>query len=162
MTTVRQKLAAIDRELPLSDVRTMPEWIDRTLVSRRVPMYLSLAFGAVGLFLSAVGIYGVLAYGVEQRRRELGVRMALGSSAGAVFKMVLTGGLTIIGIGLALGLGGSYLVGRVMQSQLYGVAPLELVVVASVVVILGTVALAASIIPSWRATKINPIVVLGK
>jgi len=88
--------------------------------------------------------------------------MALGSAAGGVFRLVLAGGLTIVAIGLSLGLAGSYLIGRLMQSQLYEVEPTDLTVVAAVVVILGAVALLASIIPSWRATKINPIVVLSK
>jgi putative ABC transport system permease protein len=162
MSTVRQTIAAIDPGLPLYEVRTMPEWIDRALVSRRVPMYLSLAFGLIGLFLSAVGIYGVLAYGVEQRRRELGVRVALGSSSGNVFGLVLRGGLRIVAIGLILGLAGSYMVGRLMQSQLYDVAPMEATVVATVVVVLGSVAVSASVIPAWRATKIDPMLVLGK
>jgi len=162
MAQVQRAIASIDPDLPVYRTGSMEYWIDRTLVSRRVPMYLALAFGAVGLFLSAIGIYGVLAYGVAERRRELGVRMALGGSASQVFKLVLGDGLRITAIGLAVGLAGSLAVGRVMESQLFGVSTVEPAVLALVAMALAGVALAASVIPSWRATRINPVTVLGK
>jgi predicted permease len=162
MAQVQRAIASIDPDLPVYRTGSMEDWIDRTLVSRRVPMYLALAFGAVGLFLSAIGIYGVLAYGVAERRRELGVRMALGGSASQVFNMVLGDGLRITAIGLAVGLAGSLAVGRVMESQLFGVSTVEPAVLALVAMALAGVALAASVIPSWRATRINPVTVLGK
>jgi ABC-type antimicrobial peptide transport system permease subunit len=125
-------------------------------------MYVAMAFGAVGLFLSAIGIYGVLAYGVSQRRRELGVRMALGGSAGSVFTLVLGDGVKITGFGMLAGFAGAFFVGRLMQTMLFNVAPMDPSVVGLVAVTLVVVALVASVIPSWRASKINPAVVLGK
>jgi predicted lysophospholipase L1 biosynthesis ABC-type transport system permease subunit len=158
----RRVVAAIDPELPLYDVRTMQEWTDRALVTRRVPMLIAIAFSGVALFLSAIGIYGVLAYGVVQRERELGVRMALGGSSGSVFRMVLTEGLQIVGVGLLAGLIGAYFVGEVMRQQLFGVAPMDLLVVAVVTSTLLAASVVASTLPAWRASRIDPIVVLGR
>jgi len=162
MTQVQHAIAAIDPDIPLYRTGTMQHWIDVALGSRRVPMYLAVAFGAVGLFLSAIGIYGVLAYGVAERRRELGVRMALGGSSRRVFGLVLADGLRITAAGLAAGLLGALVVGRVMESQLFGVSPVEPVVMAGVAAMLGAVALAASLIPSLRATRIDPVSVLNR
>jgi len=159
---VRKAIASVDPSLPVFASRTMREWIDRALVSRRVPMLIAAAFGGVALFLSAVGIYGVLAYGVAQRRRELGVRMALGGSAGSVFTLVLSDGLRIVGIGLVVGLVSAFFVGQLMKSQLYQVAPMNPLVIAGVTVVLSVVALIASSLPALRASRINPIVVLSK
>jgi predicted permease len=162
MSGVRKAIAAIDPELPLYRVQPMQQFIDEALSGRRVPMYVAMAFGAVGLFLSAIGIYGVLAYGVSQRRRELGVRMALGGSAGSVFTLVLGDGVKITGFGMLAGFAGAFFVGRLMQTMLFNVAPMDPSVVGLVAVTLVVVALVASVIPSWRASKINPAVVLGK
>jgi predicted lysophospholipase L1 biosynthesis ABC-type transport system permease subunit len=162
MNDVRAAMARLDPELPLFRVQPMQEWIDRALVGRRVPVYIAMAFGAVGLFLSAIGIYGVLAYGVSQRQRELGVRMALGSSASNVFGLVLRDGLAITAAGLVIGLAGAYFLGGVMQNLLFQVAPMEPGVLAAVAGTLGVVALVASVIPSFSAMRINPMVVLGK
>ncbi len=159
---MRRAVAGIDPELPVYLVRSMPEWIDRALIGRRVPMLIAMAFGGVALFLSAVGIYGVLAYGVSQRQRELGVRMALGGSGTSVFGLVLRDGLKIVALGIAIGLAGSFFVGRLMQRELFNVAPMNPLVLALVTVMLAVVALLASGIPALRASRINPIVVLGK
>jgi predicted lysophospholipase L1 biosynthesis ABC-type transport system permease subunit len=161
-SSIRQAIAQIDPQLPVYRARSMQEWIDLALVGRRVPMLIAAAFGAVALLLAALGIYGVLAYGVVQRRRELGVRMALGGSAGSIFGLVLNGGLRIVATGLATGLAGSYFVGQLMKSQLFNVAPLNPLVLGLVTLILSAVALLASVIPAWRASKIDPIVVLSR
>jgi predicted permease len=159
---IKHAIGIIDPDLPVFRVQSMQEWIDRALVGRRAPMLIAAAFSLVALFLAALGIYGVLAYGVAERRRELGVRMALGGSSGSVFRLVLGDGLFIVGIGLAAGLIGSYFVGRLMQSLLYGVTPMNPIVIALVTLVLAAVALVASGIPAVRASRINPAVVLGK
>jgi ABC-type antimicrobial peptide transport system permease subunit len=125
-------------------------------------MYIAMAFGVVALFLSVVGVYGVLAYSVAERRRELGVRMALGGSTAHVFKIVLTNGLRILGIGLVVGFAGSFAVNQLVKSAVFDVAPTNLVVLTIVTITLSLVALIATMIPAWRASKINPIVVLSK
>jgi ABC-type antimicrobial peptide transport system permease subunit len=125
-------------------------------------MLIAVAFAVVALFLSAVGVYGVLAYGVAQRRRELGVRLALGGTAGRIFGIVLGRGLRIVGAGLAAGLIGAFFVGRLMKSQLVDVAPADPIVLLLVSATLVVVALAASLVPAWRASRIDPIVVLSR
>jgi hypothetical protein len=162
LAQVRQVIAGIDPDLPVYRAGPMSERIDDVFAARRVPMYIAVAFGLVGVLLAAVGIYGVLACGVAQRRRELGVRMALGSAPAQVLMLVLGDGLKITGLGLTAGLAGALLVGRAMQSQLFGVSPTEPRVMAAVAVALGVIGLAASVIPSWRATRIDPVTALNK
>jgi predicted permease len=159
---IRRVTAAIDPQLPVYRIQPMQEWIDQALVGRRAPMMIAMVFGGVALFLSAVGIYGVLAYSVAQRRRELGVRMALGSSGASVFRLVLREGLMVIAVGVAGGLTGSFFVGRLMQHQLFNVAPMNPVVLTVVTATLATVAVTAIAIPALRASRINPASVLGK
>ena len=159
---IRRVIANIDPGLPVYRLQTMQDLIDRALVGRRAPTLIAVGFSIVALFLAAIGIYGVLAYGVAERRRELGVRMALGGSTGSVFRIVLTDGVVIVGAGLVAGLIGSYFVGRVMQTMLFGVAPMSPVVIGVVTLVLAAVAFVASGIPALRASRINPAVVLGK
>jgi ABC-type antimicrobial peptide transport system permease subunit len=123
---------------------------------------LSLSFGAIALFLSAIGIYGVLAYLVTQRRREFGIRIALGSSAGAIFELVLREGLMLIAVGFALGGIGAIALRRSMESQLFGVSASDPIVLATVTGILAVVAVAACALPARRATLIDPIVALSE
>jgi len=162
LSDLRRVVASLDSQLPVSRAQPMQRVIDDALVGRRLPVLISIAFGVVALLLSAIGIYGVLAYGVAQRRRELGVRMALGGTSASVFGLVLSDGLKIVAIGLAIGLASSIVVGQLMKSQLFGVTPLSPVVLALVTIALSVVALTASAIPALRASRINPIVVLGK
>jgi predicted permease len=161
INTLRAKIAAIDAELPLYGVRTMVQRMDDSLISRRVPMLLAMAFASVALLLSAIGVYGVLAYQVAQRRREIGIRMALGSTTREVFALVLRDGLKIAAVGLAVGLAGTYFVGQAMKSQLYNVAPMEPMVVGGVALVLTAVALAATIIPARRASRVSPLTALS-
>ncbi len=157
---VRKHVSRIDPELPVYGVRTMAARFDEALIARRIPMLIAVAFGAVALFLSAIGIYGVLAYGVTQRRREIGIRMALGSTRSNVFGLVLADGAKILGIGLALGLGGAYFVGKAMEKQLFQVAPSDPWVLIGVIVTLSAIALIAVAIPARRASRVNPTVAL--
>jgi predicted permease len=162
VSSIRRAIAGINPQVPVFRERTMQEWIDRQLIGRRLPMFVALAFGVVALLLAAIGTYGVLAHSVNERRRELGVRMALGGSSGSVFGLVLRDGARVIAAGLALGLIGAYWVGRAVQSQLVDVAPLNPVVFLSVAALLSVVGLTACLIPAWRASRINPVVVLAR
>jgi putative ABC transport system permease protein len=123
-------------------------------------MLLSLSFGAVALFLSAIGIYGVLAYLVTQRTREIGIRIALGSSAGAIFELVLREGLLLIAGGFALGAAGAFALRKSLESQLFGVSATDPVVLAAVTATLSLVAVIACALPARRATRIDPVVAL--
>jgi predicted permease len=158
---MRRVVTGLDPELPIFRTRTMEEWMAESLVSRRLPMLLALGFAAVALFLSAIGIYGVLAYQVSQRRREIGIRMALGSSSRAIFGLVLGEGVQVLAIGMGLGIAGAFAVTRAMQGLLYDVSPMEPTVIAAVALILGVVALAAAVVPAQRAMKIDPVTALA-
>ena len=157
---IRHALAAIDPALPFYAVKTMDEYVDQALLSRRVPMLLAMTFAVVALFLSAIGIYGVLAYGVAQRRREIGIRLALGSTAGEVFSLVLRDGVKIVTIGMALGFAGLLALQQVLGKVLYGVSALDPVVIALVAAVLAVVGVAAMVIPARRAATVNPAIAL--
>ena len=157
---LRREVAAVDSQLPVFEMQPMSYWTDRSLAKRRSPALLSIAFGFVALFLSAIGIYGVLAYLVTQRTKEIGIRVALGSTAWAVFQLVLREGLLLVAAGLAAGGIGSYLLRRTLESQLFGVRSSNPVVLVLVSVVLAAVALVACALPARRATKIDPLVAL--
>jgi len=157
---VRNVLSRLDRELPVFGVQTMDQRLEKSLASRRSPVLLSLTFGLVALFLSALGIYGVLAYLVTQRTKEIGIRIALGSSASAIFELVLREGLLLIGAGFATGAAGALALRRSLESQLFGVSITDPVVLAVVTGILAVVAILACALPARRATRIDPIVAL--
>jgi len=159
---VRGGISQMDRELPMFDVQTMDQRMEKSLTSRRSPVLLSLAFGAVALFLSAIGIYGVLAYLVTQRTKEIGIRIALGSSARAIFELILREGLLLIGTGFAVGAAGGFALRRTLEGQLFGVAATDPIVLASISGLLALVAIFACVLPARRATRIDPVVALGE
>jgi predicted permease len=154
---VRRELAAIDPELPLYSVMSMRERMDQSLVDRRTPMLLGLMFAGVALFLAALGIYGVLAYQVSQRRREIGIRMALGSDAARIFRMVLGEGMVLLAVGFAAGLALAVALRGVLQTQLYGIGALDPSVLLTVALVLGLAALIACVVPARRASRIDPV-----
>jgi putative ABC transport system permease protein len=160
--TVRGALSQVDRELPVFDVQTMEARMQRSLVSRRSPVLLAVGFGVIALFLSAIGIYGVLAYLVTQRRKEIGIRIALGSSASSIFELVLREGLLLVGVGFVLGAAGAIALRRSLESQLFGVSPFDPIVLAAVSALLAAVAVGACALPARRATRIDPIIALAE
>jgi predicted permease len=160
--TIRAKMAAIDPELALFDVRTMADRSALSLSSRKASMLLAIAFGALALYLAAIGIYGVLAYLVTQRKREIGIRMALGSSQSNIVKLVLREGFSLVGIGLVLGVAGAVALRTVLASELYGIGPLDPLVIAIAAAMLGIVALAASLQPARHALRVDPAIVLNE
>jgi ABC-type antimicrobial peptide transport system permease subunit len=152
VSQVRSAVQSIDPEQAIADVRTMDQWMSR--------MVLLALFGGVALVLSAIGIYGVLAFGVAQRVREFGIRQALGADRRSILSLVLTQGLRTAGAGLVLGLGGAFLLSRFLQSLLFGVAQHDVGVFAGVTVLLLSVAVAACYIPARKATLIDPMAAL--
>jgi predicted permease len=157
---VRREIATIDPELPFYTVRTIEDLMQRSLTNRRTPMMLAVAFGLVALMLAAVGIYGVLAYQVTQRTREMGIRIALGSDTGAIFRLVIGEGAALLGAGFVLGVVGVFALRRSLATQLYQVQPMDPGVVAFVAAALCIVGLIACAVPARRASRINPLVAL--
>jgi predicted permease len=156
----RRVIASVDPEQPVSAVRTMDEILDRNVADRTQQMTLLGAFAGLALLLASIGLYGVLSYAVQQRRREIGLRMALGASARGVVGMVVGRGLALTGAGLAMGLVAAAGGTRVMKTMLYGVDAIDPSTFAGVSVLLCGIAALASWIPAWRASRVDPIVVL--
>jgi len=157
---VRSELLRADPELPLFDVKTMPDRVSRSTRERRASMVICLVFAALALTLSAIGIYGVLAYTVTQRTREFGIRVALGASARDVVGMVIFHGVRLAAIGLAIGVAGAFALTRLMTGLLFDVKPTDPAVFALVAGALMLVACIASLIPSVRAIRIRPAIAL--
>jgi predicted permease len=162
VNAVQRTLASIDPELQLGDVKSMPERVVSSLQPRRAPMLLSLGFGVIALLLASIGIYGVLAYQVSQRTREIGIRMALGSDTAGVLRLILREGATLVCLGLAVGLAGAMAMREVIASQLYGVGALDPAVLASVSAVLLLAALFACLVPARRASRVDPVVALAQ
>ena len=160
ISQVREVVKGVDPEQSIFDVRTMEQWMERSLEVRRAPMTLLAIFGAVALLLSAVGIYGVLAYAVTQRVREFGIRQALGADQRSILSLVLGQGLKRVALGLVLGIVGALGLSRYLESMLFGVTPADSAVFVVVTVVLFAVAMLACYIPARRATRIDPMVAL--
>jgi predicted permease len=156
IASIRQRVAEMDPELAIFDIRPMAERVARSLVNQRAAMTLCLIFGGLALLLSAVGLYGVLAYSVTQRTREIGIRAALGAAPGEVLKMVVVQGLLVAVIGLAIGAAVAFFAARLMTTLLYDVKPADPAIFAVVTVVLAAVAALASLVPSLRALRIQP------
>jgi predicted permease len=159
---MRRAIASIDPELALFETRSMADRAMLSLASRRTSMAVSAAFGGVALLLAALGIYGVLAYLVAQRRREIGIRIALGSTAAGVAGLVLREGLALVAAGVAIGLAGAAAMRTAVENQVYGVAPLDPVVLGGAGALLAAVALAACLAPARRASRVDPAAVLSE
>jgi ABC-type antimicrobial peptide transport system permease subunit len=153
-------LAAIDPDLPLSDIQTMTERRSRSVVSQKLAMGLASMFGGVALSLSILGLYGVLAYVVAQRTREIGIRIALGSTSRGIFQIFFKEGLALVTGGLMLGLLGALAMGRALEGQVFGVRPTDPFVLGLVAICTGIVALLACVSPAYRATRVDPLSVL--
>lgn len=151
---------SVDPDLPLAGVKTVDEIISESLAIDRFSVVLFSSFGALGLLLAAVGIYGVMSFTVAQRTQEFGVRMALGAQRSRVVSLVLKEGTVLAVIGALIGLGGAYLVGRAMQSTLYGVGAMDARAFGAVAGVLLVAALLACLVPAWRASRVEPIVAL--
>ncbi len=154
---MRSALLRLDPELPLNDLKTMTARVDDSLASRRIPFLLAGIFAGVALVLAAVGIYGVLAYSVLQRRREIGVRMALGAQPEQILLQFLALGGQLLLFGLPLGLIGAWMAGRAMTGLLFGVTPANPLVLGGTAAVLMLVTLLACLLPSRRAANVSPI-----
>ena len=155
--TVQKQIAALDPELPGSDVRTMNQVIDESLVSASLSATLVLVFAVLSLLLASVGLYGVLSYLTTQRTAELGIRMALGAQRDQLLQLMLVDGLRPALFGLGLGLVMSFAATRIFQSMLFGTKALDPVVLSGVIATLLAVAVLACLAPAWRASRLDPM-----
>jgi putative ABC transport system permease protein len=147
----------VNRDQALSDVRTLQQIVDQSVLGNRVVGTLLTVFASIALLLAAVGIYGVVSYAAAQRTHEMGIRAALGASAGRLRLLVLRGGLGLTLIGLAIGLAGTLAATRVMSSMLYAVSAHDPLTIAVVAALLTGVAVLACFLPAWRITKADPM-----
>jgi len=157
---VRDQIAALDPNLAVFNTETMQEHANKSLLLPRISALLLGIFGAVGLTLAAIGLYGVMSYSVRRRTREIGIRMALGARPGAVLKMVLHQGLMLTGLGLAIGLGIALALGRFTASLLYGISGTDLLTFITVPAVLLAAATAAVVVPAFRAAHVDPTTAL--
>jgi len=157
---VTNSIREVDAEVPLLNIRTMDESLSSSLSSQRFTMLLLAGFAGTALLLAAAGIYGVMAYLVTRRTREIGVRMALGAVAGDVLRLVIGQGMWTTIVGMAIGIGGSFALTRTMQSLLFGVSTTDPLTLAGVAILLAAVSFLACWIPARRATKVDPLVAL--
>jgi predicted permease len=159
-TAVRQAVASIDPGVPIYDAYSYNQMIAEQFVTRRLSMLLVALFSGATLFLSAIGLYGILSYFVGQKSREIGIRIALGAQAANIIRLVAAQGLWPVTVGLTIGILAGLLLARFIQALLYGVSAYDPVTLISTVIVLGTAALLACLLPAVRAIRINPVSVL--
>jgi putative ABC transport system permease protein len=157
---VRGEVQSIDPNLPVFHAETLDEVLSDSLSVRRFSMEMVAAFAATALLLAGLGIYGTISYVVNEQRREIAIRLALGAQRGNILKMVLSRGLGLAAVGAGVGVAGALIVSHLMAGLLYGVSPADLPTYAGVTLVLTTVALAASYIPALRAMRVDPITTL--
>lgn len=157
---IQQVVASVDPGQPVAAVRPMEDIIDATVSDRRQHMTLLATFAALALVLVSLGLYGLLAYAVSQRSREIGLRMALGATSPSVVRMIIRRGLGATALGLVIGLAAAWGITRTMQSLVYAVATSDRATLAAASALLGTIALVACAVPAFRASRVDPIVVL--
>jgi putative ABC transport system permease protein len=157
---IRHAVKAIDKDQPLTEMRTLEQIKSESMASDRLESLLLGVFAGIATLLSAVGIYGVISYSVAQRTHELGIRAALGASTGSLLGLVLRGGMLMTGIGLTLGFVSALGLTRLMESLLFGVGARDPITIAAVAGILACVALLACYIPAYRATQVDPMAAL--
>jgi putative ABC transport system permease protein len=157
LPAVRREVKALDPALPVVEPRTLRDVQATGLSDHRLPMQLMAAFALLALTLAAVGVYGVMAYSVAARTREIGVRVALGAQPSNVFSMIVRQGLGAAVAGLAIGLAGATALGGVLTKLLYGVTPTDAPTFVGVAAVLLAVSLAACLVPAWRAVRVDPL-----
>jgi predicted permease len=160
VAALRREVQALDHDLPLYNVKTFGEQKSESLARERLIATLSGFFGALALVLASIGLYGVMAYGVQRRTREIGIRMSLGAMRGRVVWMVLRDCLLMVAMGIVLGIPLSLWLSGLVTSQLFGVAPGDPMTIAVAVFLLTAVAALAGYLPAYRASRIDPMTAL--
>jgi putative ABC transport system permease protein len=160
IAAIRREVAAVDPAVAIYEVRTLEEVVARSLAGERFAMLAMGVFAVVALVLAMVGLYGVVAFAVSERRREIGVRLALGARQADVLQMVVWDGVRLVLVGLAAGLACAVALGRAMAAFLFGVPPADPIVLAGVAALLGAAAVTAALVPARRASRIDPAISL--
>jgi len=160
ITALRTTVHALDLQLPIMRVRTMEQVMSQSIAPRRFYLILILVFAVSAIALAAVGLYGVVAYAVEQRTREIGIRMSLGAARYDVLKLLLGWALSMVALGAIAGIVGSVAIARVLSGFLFDIKPTDPITFLAVPLLLGAVALLASYIPARRATQVDPMIAL--
>src|SRR3977135_944658 len=159
-SAVRNELAAVDRNIPLIRVRVFEEYLSRALARPRFNAMLLSIFAGTALLLTAIGIYGVLAYSVSQRTNEIGIRIALGAGKNSIFRLIVGQAMTIVAISLVVGLAGAFAATRLLSSLLFGVGASDPVTFIGICLLVSAVAFVAAWLPARRATRVDPIIAL--
>ncbi|HET7259314.1 MAG TPA: FtsX-like permease family protein, partial [Candidatus Acidoferrum sp.] len=159
-SAVRQLIHSIDPDVPITSLQPMTQIVSQSVDGRRFPMFLAISFALFSLALASLGIFGVVAYSIEQRRQELGIRMALGARFEDLRRMVLRQGMAPVLAGLAMGVIAAIVAGRVIGSLLFGVTPHDPLTLGIVALTVAAVAAVACYIPARRAMRIDPVVAL--
>jgi ABC-type antimicrobial peptide transport system permease subunit len=157
MSAIRSKVRDMDSNLPIYAMRTTEVQLNNSLATDRMIASLSAVFGFLATLLAVIGLYGVMAYTVAQRTREVGIRMALGAAQGNVIWMIMREVLLLIAIGVAAGVPASLALTKLVQSQLFGLTPHDPATLALATVALASVACAAGFLPAWRASRLDPM-----
>ena len=158
--SVRKELAALDATIPLTSVRVFDDYISRSLARPRFNTLLLSIFAGTALLLTAIGIYGVMAYSVSQRTNEIGIRIALGAGKSSIFRLVVGQAMTLVGISLVVGLAGAFAATRLLNSLLFGVGASDPITFVAIVLLVSAVAFIAAWLPARRATRVDPIIAL--
>ena len=157
LSAARSRIHNIDRELPLSNVRTVEEYVYNSAAQPRLNAVLLAVFAGVALLIAAIGVYGVLAYSVSQRTREIGLRMALGAQQSGVLRWIAGQGMLVAAAGIGVGLAGAYALSRLLATLLFGIQPRDPLTFAAVAALLSAVALTACLVPARRASRVDPM-----
>jgi putative ABC transport system permease protein len=157
---LRKLVQSIDPLQPIFSVQSMEQVVDASVSDRRLNLLLLGIFAAVALLLASVGIYGVMSYSVEQRTREIGIRMALGAERLAVLRLIVGQGARLAAVGIAAGVAGAFALSRVMAGMLYGISATDPLTYAALAAVLAAVAVGACIVPARRAVRVDPAVAL--
>jgi ABC-type antimicrobial peptide transport system permease subunit len=160
MPGIRKAVSEVDPHLPLGETATMQQIKDETLSGVSRPAGLIAAFAGAAVLLAGIGLYGVIAYSLTQRRKELGIRMVLGARPATVLADVLRNALAMVSVGLVLGLAGAYALTRILTSLLFEVSPLDPLSLALGCVSMMAIGLAAAFVPAWRAARFEPMMSL--
>ena len=157
---MRAAIQGVDGAQPVYHVRTLERLLDDSMLPRSTSAGLMLLFSALALLLAAVGVYGVVAYGVSQQAREFALRLALGATPRDLLARVMRGGLVMVAAGVAIGVAGALALSRLAAGALYGVSPSDPVTYGLVIVVLGLTGLSACLLPAWRASTTQPVIAL--